>query len=135
MVSIKVIGLTELFKRFNGIKGWLQSELPRLTQKSAEEGKAYAVAIAPKRTRALVNAIAARKSGGKDISYTLVSRTPKGSNTRRVPYQVYLHKGKRGFYKGNVKSGDHQYMDTTARFLSHKYPEMIERSLNKQLKK
>ena len=132
-ISVDWKGATELHRYFNRLGSWLQLELPMLTQQQAVEGKEFAAGIAPNQTGALISAIGIRK--GSDKEYNIVSRVPKGaSNPRNVPYQVYLHAGARGNYRGGKKSGDHQYMETTYNHIKNRYPQRVERALDKQLK-
>lgn len=134
MPNVSIKGNAELRRYINGIKSWLQLEVPVISKEEAEKGKAYAASIAPKQTGALISAINTRKNSSN--SYTLVARTPKGNNNpRRVPYQVYLHYGKRGNYSGGKKSGDHQFMNTTYDFLLNRYPKRMEQELERQLNK
>lgn len=134
MATTTVKGSRRVMKYYNQWGEFLNVEIPKLTKAQAEWGKHYAITIAPEQTQALINAIDTRKQT-KGAEYSIVSRTPRGNNKRNIPYHLFLHMGKRGGYKGSVKSGDHQYMDTTAEVIDDKYFEKVNNAVNKQLKK
>src|SRR6056297_3542931 len=120
------------------IINWAQLEVPNITEEQAEKGAQYAKSIAPEQTGALIQAIDVKPGRGRDSSrYTIVSRTPKKNPNwygETVPYQVFLHKGLRGGYRGATKTGDHEYMYTTASILRKGYPRKVQNSLAKILK-
>jgi len=126
-------------KTLKGLQRWAQMELPRLTFEQAEDGKRFAVARAPRKTNALVNSIAVATQQGK--GYAVVSRMPQGQkrNTPR-PYHLFMHGIKASGFKhydigGQIRSGSPRYMELTYFDLAKKYPEMITKSLDKQIKK
>lgn len=132
MVTVEFKGLRETMKYFGELSK-MQEEIRKLSKEQAEEAKRYARSIAPVYTGALVSAIETNINGKNE--YAIVSRTPSRNNPRRVPYQVYLHQGKRGRAVNGRVSGDHQYMDTTYEYLKNRYPQRVERALDKQINK
>lgn len=133
VTSVEFIGLKKTISYFNELSK-TQIELQQLTKEQADEAKHFARDIAPVYTGALVSAIETRI--GRKNEYTIISRTPSRNNPRRVPYQVYLHAGVRGNAGQRArKSGDHQYMDTTYEYLKKRYPDRVERALDRQINK
>lgn len=132
-VPYEITGLKRTISFFNDLAK-TQVELNKLTRKQADSGKDFARDIAPAWTGALIQGIQRRDE--KRDTYSIVSRTPDRNNPRRVPYHYYLSKGARGRAgQGARKSGDHQYMDTTYDYLKKRYPELVERALDRKLKK
>jgi hypothetical protein len=121
---------------------WANVEVRGVTEEVAIEGKYYAKSIAPRHTGALIQAIDTKPGrSGKSTEFMVVSRTPKPQkdimgrpSKRMVPYQMYIHRGLRGMYKGGKKTGDHNYMQTTALYLAKKFPDTLMKSLKKRKK-
>lgn len=133
---ITVIGIPRTQKMLGRYITWANLTMPKLTEEAADEGAQLARQIAPKKTGALIQAINVTPGASKN-DWRVVSRTPKNQTDvygkptkRRVPYQLYLHLGLRGFWIGR-STGDHRYMFTTGAYLSRKYPEMIKKSLDR----
>jgi len=118
---------------------WANIEIPKVTEEAAYWGAKFARGIAPEGTGALIQAIDVKPGrSGKGTEYIVVSRTPKSPGNpnwagKRVPYQVFLHKGMRGAYTGTTKTGDHKYMYTTRDLLKGKYPKDMQKSLTRAL--
>lgn len=131
-ISITIQGAQRTIKSMGKIRKWANIELKGLTFENAEKARKFAYKIAPHYTGALKQAIVTRASRKK--GYSVVSKTPKRGNPRDFPYQIALHENKRGNYRGNRKSGDHQYMFTTFDWLQKTYPNDVAKELDKLLK-
>ncbi len=134
MVSqVKVTGIRGTVKNMNRILEWANIKLPALSFDTAEKGKEYAVGIAPRKTGDLINAIGIAQDKSK--GFAVVSRTPKGNNSRRRPYHEYMHGLGNYNTASKIKSGDPRYMFTTFDWLRKKFPEEVQKSLDKAMKK
>ena len=136
-VSYKVTGIGGTIKSMGKLIQWYDVKIPKLTLKEADAGALFAKSIAPRgkiNGGALIQAIESKTSTG---GATIHSRTPKGgTNPRNVPYQLFISLGRYGFLQGRpmMRTGDHNYMDTTARMLEKKYPDDVVKSISKALK-
>lgn len=139
-MQVQVKGVQGVVRTMGRLQRWASIESPKLTFDQAEEGKRIAFNLAPKRTHALVNAIAT--TGGKGKGFSVVSRMPK--NQRRLdgvprPYHFFMHGMKTNGFpyydtSRKIRSGDPRYMNTTYNLLSKKFPEKISKSLDKTIK-
>jgi hypothetical protein len=139
LIRIEVKNVDGVIKNMGNIIHWANLEIPLVTEEVADWGAKFARGIAPRGTGALIQAIDVKPGrSGKSTEFTIVSRTPKSPGNpnwagKTVPYQVFLHRGQRGAYKGDVKTGDHKYMYTTRDVLKNKYPEKIKKSLREAM--
>lgn len=135
-IGINVTGVDNVQGVMTRLTSWANVTIPQLTHKQADYGAAVAAQIAPRYSGALIQAISA--APGKDSKeWTIVSRTPKGQVGRTVPYHYFIQIGKGGS-RGNVvknPTGDHNYMQTTARLMSEQYPQLVLKSLRQTINK
>ncbi len=127
---------------FGKIINWFQFTVKDLTEKQAEWGSQFAKSIAPGKGE-LIQAINYQPdSKSKGYNWMVISRMPKNQKTMfggskrtpPVPYQKFIHEGKRGGYKGTTKTGDHEYMFTLTDTMRSGFPVKVEKSLTEALK-
>ena len=130
---IKVTGVQGTVRNLNRVIEWANIKTPNVTFDAAERGKKYARDIAPKDTRALINAIEVASNRGK--GFVILSRTPKHKDGRYRKYHMMMH----GLYgkdtSNSIRSGDPRYMFTMFEWLRKKYPMMVQESLDRALRK
>jgi len=127
---------------FGNVIRWFQFTVKDLTEDQAKEASQIARSLAPGKGE-LIQAINAKPDNkSKGYSWMVVSRMPEnqksmfggGKRTPPVPYQQFLHEGKRGGYRGTVKTGDHRYMYTLTDLMRKGYPVKVQKSMEKALK-
>lgn len=137
MVASITVDASGPISKFRKINKWIRGEIPRLTKQQALRGARFARQIAPRDTTALVQAIdmAPGKKGQGKTEYLVISRQPNHPlQGRSRPYHMWLNEGLRGWAVGYPKSGEHRYMEATARYLRKEYVPTLKRELQKTLK-
>ena len=123
--------------RFKKINQWIRGEVPSLTKAESLMGAKFARQIAPHDTGALIQAIdnTPGKRAGQVVEWLVVSRQPNHPvQGRSRPYHKWINEGLRGWAQGMKTSGEHRYMEATAKYLKGLYSKDMSKSLQKVLK-
>jgi len=135
VIGVDVKYVLNATRYFDNIIQWTRTEIPKLTYSQAYKGGRYMISLMPKQTNKMVQALKVEPKGN---DWKIVLRNPKGQGDPRgdVPYHLWYNMGKRGWYQnGKTQTGQFHFIEKTYEKIKGEYPENVEESLLKELRK
>ena len=131
IVGYEIIDVTGFGKKLTNFKHWLSHDIQNLTKREANRGAKILVSMMPHQTGAMQRAVSVSPDRN---AWAIVSKTPRGQTGKSRPYHIFYNHGKRGWYKGGIKSGEFHYYEKTVRALGNHYPQAINQELKEIFK-